>query len=77
MLNGGIGPPASVAGAHADAYVIVGEDDAGTPVSAARLIHERIAGSRLTIIPAAAHLANIEQAASFNEALLRFLSARR
>lgn len=53
--------------------IMVGEDDPGTPVSAARAIQERIAGSRLEILPCAAHLSNIEQAAVFNRALLGFL----
>jgi 3-oxoadipate enol-lactonase len=56
--------------------VIVGEDDPGTPVAASRVIHERIKGSRLTIIPAAAHLANMEQPEAFNHALTGFLDAR-
>ena len=54
--------------------VIVGEDDAGTPVAASRTIHERIRGSELVILPAASHLSNIEQAESFNRALLDFLA---
>ncbi len=53
--------------------VIVGEQDPATPVEAARLIHERIAGSRLEILPDAAHLANVEQTEAFNQALLGFL----
>jgi len=55
--------------------VIVGEEDLGTPVAAARAIHERIAGSRLVILPSAAHLSNLEQAEPFNRALLDFLGA--
>jgi len=54
--------------------VIVGEEDPGTPVSAAEAIHERIAGSKLVVLPNAAHLSNIEQAEAFNRALLEFLS---
>lgn len=52
---------------------IVGEDDPGTPVAAHRVIHERIAGSRLEIIPKAAHLSNMEQPEAFNKALTGFL----
>jgi 3-oxoadipate enol-lactonase len=52
---------------------IVGEDDPGTPVAAHKVIHERIAGSRLEIIPKAAHLANMEQPEAFNKALTGFL----
>ena len=55
--------------------VIVGEHDPGTPVEAAKFIQGRIAGSRLVIIPDAAHLSNIEQPERFNEALLGFLRA--
>jgi 3-oxoadipate enol-lactonase len=53
--------------------VIVGEEDPGTPVAAAEAIHERIAGSKLIILPSARHLCNIEQAEAFNRALLDFL----
>jgi 3-oxoadipate enol-lactonase len=52
---------------------IVGEDDPGTPVAAHKVIHERIAGSRLEIIPKAAHLSNMEQPERFNKALTGFL----
>jgi len=54
--------------------IIVGEDDPGTPVAASEAIHNRIPGSELEILPAAAHLSNIEQAEAFNASLLRFLS---
>lgn len=53
--------------------VIVGAEDPSTPVSASQTIHERIAGSELVIIEDAAHLSNIEQAETFNAALLDFL----
>jgi 3-oxoadipate enol-lactonase len=53
---------------------IVGEDDPGTPVAAHKVIHEKIAGSRLEIIPQAAHLANMEQPEAFNRALSSFLN---
>lgn len=53
--------------------IIVGEEDFGTPVEAAEAMHARIAGSKLEILPSAAHLSNIQQAGRFNEALLGFL----
>ncbi len=53
--------------------VIVGEDDPGTPVTAARTIHEHIAGSELVIIKSAAHLSNLEQPEAFTQALTGFL----
>jgi 3-oxoadipate enol-lactonase len=40
--------------------VIVGEEDYATPVAMARQIHEAVAGSTLTILPAARHLTPIE-----------------
>ncbi|MGI9333893.1 MAG: 3-oxoadipate enol-lactonase [Gammaproteobacteria bacterium] len=53
--------------------VIVGEDDPGTPVAAAELIHRSIAGSELVVIPESAHFCNMEQPQAFNEALLGFV----
>ena len=55
--------------------IVVGAEDPGTPVAAARAIHERIAGSQLVILPSASHLCNIEQAQSFNSALTVFLGS--
>jgi 3-oxoadipate enol-lactonase len=56
--------------------IIVGEDDPGTPVAFSQAIHDRIAGSRLCIIPAVRHLCNIEKPEAFNNLLLEFLSDR-
>lgn len=53
--------------------VLVGEHDGGTPPPMARAIHEAIAGSRLEVIANASHLANIEQANTFNRYVLDFL----
>ncbi len=55
-------------------HVIVGEDDPGTPVAAARVIHEHVNGSQLTIIKSASHLSNVEQPEAFSEALIGFIS---
>jgi len=55
--------------------VLVGEHDPGTPVSAARFIHERIGSSEMKIVYDAAHFINVEQAAVFNDLLLGFLAA--
>jgi 3-oxoadipate enol-lactonase len=55
--------------------VIVGEDDPGTPVAASKVISEKIAGSKLEILPKAAHLSNMEQPEAFNQALTGFLSS--
>jgi 3-oxoadipate enol-lactonase len=53
--------------------IMVGEEDPGTPVAASEAIHERIASSRLIILPAARHLSNIEQAEAFNQSMMSFL----
>lgn len=53
--------------------VLVGADDPSTPVAAAELIHERIRGSRLHVIPDSQHFFNVEEPAQFNAALLGFL----
>lgn len=54
--------------------VIVGAEDAGTPVAMAREIAAAIPGARLEIIADAAHLSNIEQPAAFNRLLIDFLA---
>jgi 3-oxoadipate enol-lactonase len=53
--------------------VIVGADDPGTPVSMAKEIHDNAPGSKLVVLPQAAHLANLEQPAAFTRALEDFL----
>jgi 3-oxoadipate enol-lactonase len=53
--------------------IVVGEDDPGTPLSAAQTIHDRIKDSELVILKSAAHLSNIEQAEAFNTAVFNFL----
>jgi len=60
-------------GIRVPTLVLVGADDPGTPVAAARTIHERIAGSELAILPSASHLSNLEQAEAFNRTVLAFL----
>ncbi|MBW2605090.1 MAG: 3-oxoadipate enol-lactonase [Deltaproteobacteria bacterium] len=53
--------------------VMVGEQDSGTPVSAAEQIHNGIASSALTVIPDGAHFVHMEQSSIFNHALLSFI----
>ena len=55
--------------------IIVGEDDPGTPVAMSKEMHENAPGSKLVVLPKAAHLSNIEQSAAFNRALGEFLKA--
>jgi 3-oxoadipate enol-lactonase len=58
------------------ALVVVGEQDPGTPPAMARVIHERIAGSELLVIPGAMHCAVVEDSECFLPALLEFLATR-
>ncbi len=53
--------------------IVVGEDDPGTPLAASQAMHDRIAGSRLCVIPKMLHLNNIERADLFNRHLAEFL----
>lgn len=53
--------------------IVVGEDDPGTPVEAARVIQERIEGAELMVLPSASHLSNLEQPTAFNQAVVAFL----
>jgi 3-oxoadipate enol-lactonase len=53
--------------------IMVGADDPGTPVAASEAMHARIKGSNLVVIPAAAHLSNIEQKKVFNKNLMAHL----
>ena len=55
--------------------VICGEQDPGTPPAMAREIHDNAPGSKLVVLPQAAHLANLEQPAGFTRALEDFLSS--
>jgi len=55
--------------------VICGDKDAGTPPAMAREIHDNAPGSKLVLIPDAAHLSNMEKPAEFNRALESFLSS--
>lgn len=59
--------------ARSGAFALM-RNDSGTPVSAARFIHERIASSSLRVFPEAAHFLNIEQSELFNRTLTEFLS---
>jgi 3-oxoadipate enol-lactonase len=63
-----------LAGIEMPTLVIVGEDDPGTPVSAAEQIHSKIAGSDLVVIKDASHLLNVQQPEIFNKALVDFLA---
>jgi pimeloyl-ACP methyl ester carboxylesterase len=55
--------------------VLVGREDALTPPALAKEIADRIAGSRLVIIPDCGHLATLEQPHAVNQALRTWLTA--
>lgn len=53
--------------------IVVGDQDAGTPVAMSQEIHAAKPGSELVILPSASHLSNIEQPAAFTKAVGTFL----
>ncbi|WP_180686124.1 alpha/beta fold hydrolase [Streptomyces gossypiisoli] len=55
------------------ALVVVGADDAYTPVSDARAMHAALPDSTLHVIESAAHMPNLERPDDFNAALREFL----
>jgi 3-oxoadipate enol-lactonase len=57
--------------------VMVGALDPGTTVEAARLMHARIPGAELLIIPESQHFFNVEMPQQFNAGLLDFLARHR
>jgi 3-oxoadipate enol-lactonase len=57
----------------APTLVIAGRRDQATPLATAQLIHNRIAGAKLTILEAA-HMSNVEEPRAFADAVLAFLT---
>jgi 3-oxoadipate enol-lactonase len=55
--------------------IIVGEEDALTPVKESEAMHAAIAGSRLEVLSAAGHVSNVERPAAFNHVLTEFLAS--
>jgi pimeloyl-ACP methyl ester carboxylesterase len=53
--------------------VVVGADDAATPVEHAELVASRIPDARIRVLEHAAHLANVERADAFTSAALEHL----
>ncbi len=54
--------------------ILHGSDDQIIPVAEAQAMHAGIAGSKLTVIPAAGHLLNLDQPEAFNEAVRGFMA---
>ncbi len=55
--------------------ILCGERDVLTPLKDSEFMHNQIIGSSFHIIPAAAHLSNLENPGVFNEKLLAFLKS--
>lgn len=55
--------------------ILVGAEDAITPVADSEQLNQGIPGSRLVVLENAGHVSNLEQTAQFNGALLDFLRA--
>jgi 3-oxoadipate enol-lactonase len=55
--------------------VLCGDKDPGTPPAMAEEIHRNAPGSKLVMIPNAAHLSNLENPGAFTKAMQDFLAA--
>jgi len=58
----------------APVLVVAGAEDPATPIEHAELIASRIPGARLHVLEGAAHIANVEQAKGFTQAVLEHLA---
>jgi 3-oxoadipate enol-lactonase len=57
----------------APSLILVGDQDASTPISDAGWLHDAIDGSRLLTIEGAGHLCSVERRDTFDEIVPRFL----
>jgi pimeloyl-ACP methyl ester carboxylesterase len=55
--------------------IVVGDEDALTPVKESEAMHAAITGSRLEVLTGAGHVSNVERPAAFNHVLSEFLSS--
>ena len=62
-----------LAGLDVPVLVVVGEQDASAPVEVAEEMVEQLPNGRLAVIPAAAHLSNLEQPEAFTAEVKAFL----
>ena len=58
---------------HVPTMILVGRDDAITPLADSERMHSKITTSHLVVIENAGHVSNLEQTEQFNFALLRFV----
>jgi 3-oxoadipate enol-lactonase len=63
----------AIAGISAPALIIAGHHDPVTPPADAEIMHQRIPGSRVSLLDAA-HILNVEQADAFNHLLTTFIT---
>jgi 3-oxoadipate enol-lactonase len=68
---------ANLANIRVPTHVVVGADDRLSTPAVAEDLAARIPDAKLTVIPDAGHLSNIEKPAQFNEAVIRFILAAR
>lgn len=61
---------------HHSGLVIVGDQDQATPPAMSEKIHEHWPKSQYVVLKDAAHLSNIEQADTFNQAVMAFLPSQ-
>jgi 3-oxoadipate enol-lactonase len=61
---------------RARTLVVAGAEDVATPPEAGAFLAEAVPDAELVVLPSAAHLANVEQPALFERALLGHLTAR-
>lgn len=64
-----------LSGIEVPALIVVGEQDIGTPVAAAEVLHREIRHSAMVVIEGAAHMPNIEQSETFDSTVLGFLDS--
>jgi 3-oxoadipate enol-lactonase len=65
-----------LAGIGCPVLVMVGQDDSRTPVPVSQALARAIANAELVVLPDAAHLAVLDNAAAFNTALRNFLNGQ-
>jgi 3-oxoadipate enol-lactonase len=65
---------ASLGAIRTPTLVVAGEDDPATTPEDGSFLAERIAGAGLVVLPAAAHLANVQQPESFAELVTRHVA---
>jgi pimeloyl-ACP methyl ester carboxylesterase len=58
----------------APTLILVGSNDAITPVADSELMHREIGGSRLRIMEGAGHVSNLERPEEFNRELVKFIN---